>query len=369
MIQVKATGRKKRTRYYETYISKLLKQISPDNGITSNSKQQLNSTLCNITRLISDKVTELTGIARKKTISEKEIINAINILFSPDLAKSMIGMCNQALENYAVEEFEKGSTRQERAGIIFPPSVAEKHIRNFGASKIMVSNAAPVALAAAMECLAGEILENGSLSAKQKKRVRITIRDLEIGIRTDDEISKFFDEHKIEFLGGGVIPYIHPNLLVKKARRQNINKVKKTHRYRPGTVSVREIRRFQKTSNCLTLAKFPFEKYTRDILQKLEVESEQPLKVSRDVFTSLQHFVEQQIVSLLKKSGLMAIHAGRVKLLASDIDIVRTILNGSSKIETHSQPLSSSDYIIPEFHVWKEIHILNNNVDLKVSAQ
>ena len=150
MIQVKATGRKKRTRYYETYISKLLKQISPDNGITSNSKQQLNSTLCNITRLISDKVTELTGIARKKTISEKEIINAINILFSPDLAKSMIGMCNQALENYAVEEFEKGSTRQERAGIIFPPSVAEKHIRNFGASKIMVSNAAPVALAAAI---------------------------------------------------------------------------------------------------------------------------------------------------------------------------------------------------------------------------
>ena len=36
-------GLKKKNRYFETYISKVLKQVSIGNGITSNSKQQLNS--------------------------------------------------------------------------------------------------------------------------------------------------------------------------------------------------------------------------------------------------------------------------------------------------------------------------------------
>lgn len=331
---------KKRTRYYETFVFKLLKQISPDSGITANSKQQLNSTLCNITRIISDTAHELTEIAKKRTISEKEIINSVNILFLPDLAKSMIGMCNQALENYAVENDEKCFNRQERAGIIFPPSVAEKYLRNFGLSKMLVNNAAPVALAAVVECLAGEILENGSLSAKQKKRVRLTIRDLEIGVRTDNEICRFFDQHVISFLGGGVIPYIHPSLLIKKSRCRDT----KSLRYLPGTVSLREIRRFQKTSNCLTLAKLPFERYTR---AKLNHSS---LKVSKDVFITLQYFVEQRIISLLKKASMMAVHAGRVKLNPSDIYLVRLFEDGSDQ---RSKTDEKHTETIPDFQEWK----------------
>jgi len=359
------TGKKKRTRFYEIYISKLLKQVAGDNGITANSKQQLNSILCSITRIISLKVNSLTEMAKKRTMSEKEVNNAIRILFLGDLANGMIVMCNQAVENYREDESGKGVTRQERAGITFPPSVAEKYLRNFGYSKTMVSNTAPVALATAVEYLAGEILEDAALCAKQKKRVRITIRDLEIGVRTDSEINTFFEDNKLSFLGGGVVPYIHPSLLVKRARRRKSKKSigKRPHRYRPGTVSVREIRRFQKSSNCLTLAKFPFEKYTRAIVQNLGDDKEEKVKISKNVFLTLQYFVEQSIVSLLHKAYKAAIHAGRVKLVVSDIEFIQGL--ESTPEEPHAKPLAVKDDT--DRDVVKEFDLADANHDGVIS--
>ena len=73
-IQQKAVAKKKKTRFFETYIAKVLKQVSETNGITSNAKQQLNSILCIISKIISTSVTNLTEIAKKKTLSEKEVI-------------------------------------------------------------------------------------------------------------------------------------------------------------------------------------------------------------------------------------------------------------------------------------------------------
>ena len=57
---------KKRNHFFEIYISKVLKQISPQNGITLNAKQQLNSFLCILLKEISSMVSELTKISKKK---------------------------------------------------------------------------------------------------------------------------------------------------------------------------------------------------------------------------------------------------------------------------------------------------------------
>ena len=203
----------------------------------------------------------------------------------------------------------------------------------------MVSSNAPIALAAAIEYLAGEILENASVFAKQNKRVRITIRDIEMGVRTDSEINSFFTKNNVSFLGGGVVPYIHPSLLVKRSRRRKIKKPegKRVHRYRPGTVSIREIRRFQKTSNCLTLARSPFERYTRSIIQKI-LGGGIRIKVSKSVFLALQYFVEQQVLSMIQKAYMAAIHSGRVKLKVKDIEFISSI-EGNKSIEEQGKTL------------------------------
>ena len=326
----KDRAKKKKSRFFETYISKVLKQVSESNGITSNSKQQLNSALCLISRIIARTAITLTEMAKKKTMSDKEIKNALLIILPGQLAANAIIEGQKAVLHFEKDVNEKGTSRQQKAGILFSPAIVEKFLRNFGYSKVMVTSQAPVYLAGALEYLTSEILENASVSAKDNKRIRINIRDLEMGVRNDTELNMFFTSNSISFLGGGVTPFIHPSLLVKKNRAKKRPKNptdgdKKKHRFRPGTVCIREIRRFQKISNCLTFAKFPFEKFVRQVVT---THNTTPMKISKDVFIVLQYFIEQQITSLLRNANFAAIHAGRVKLLPVDIDFVHAISSG-----------------------------------------
>jgi hypothetical protein len=51
--------------------------------------------------------------------------------------------------------------------------------------------------------------------------------------------------------------------------------VKKPHRFRPGTVALREIRRYQKSTELL-IRKLPFQRLVREIAQDFKVSSEIP---------------------------------------------------------------------------------------------
>jgi histone H3/H4 len=316
--------KKKKSHLFETYISKVLKQVSEKSGITSNSKQQLNSALYIITKSISTMVLNLTEISKKKTLSDKEVSNAVKIIFSGDLSVNAIHEGCKSVDKFNTIS-SNGSSRQGKAGIIFPPSITEKFLRNFGYSKIMVTSSAPVFLAAILDYLVAEILTLATKSAMTNKRIRITIRDLEMSIRGDVELSCLFDKLDLSFVGGGVLPYIHPYLITKKQRKKkklvdDISGIKKSHRFRPGTVAIREIKKFQKTSNCLIFARFPFERFVRSI-----VNINNNIKISKDVFVILQYYIEQYIVSILKDANYAAIHTGRVKLMSSDIKFICNI--------------------------------------------
>ena len=51
------------------------------------------------------------------------------------------------------------SERKNKSNIIFPPSIVEKFLRNFGNTKVMVTSAAPIFFAAVLEYLCYEILD------------------------------------------------------------------------------------------------------------------------------------------------------------------------------------------------------------------
>jgi histone H3/H4 len=332
--------KKKRPRYFETYIAKILKTVSSTNGIASNAKQQLNSAIKILAKIIAEKCHNITQITKKKTMSTKEVEASLSVVLSGQLLQQTIEYSKQSVESFMSGDVNKGTSRQSKANIIFPPSTSEKFLRDFGYSKIMVTSSAPVYLASALEFITTLILTKASDTAKLSKHVRINIRDLEMAMRNNEDLSKVFNDNNITFLGGGSVPYIHPVLRVKKPKRKKVVKIdpqegvdtgKKPHRFRPGTVSLREIKKFQKMSNCLTLAKFPFEKFVRDIVLSLTVSSETTMKISKDVFTVLQYFIEQQIVDILRNSNLAAIHANRVKLMPNDINFIMNLRNGNSK--------------------------------------
>lgn len=325
--------RKKKSRFFESYIPRILNQVS-ENNINTNAKQQLNTILCQICKEFCDKATELTEYAGKKTISNKEIKNSLKLLLDGELLCQAIKEGDDAVGRY--NEFNQtkvtlgarlpAHSRTMKAEIIFPPSIMEKFLRRFGHSKSYLTENAPVFLAAVIEYIAVEILNVSSLQAQESSKSRITVRHMELGIRNDPDFSRLFERLNLKFLGSGFTPGIHKELLVKKkikkkSKEEKDEKTKKAHRYKPGTVALKTIKKYQKTGK-LMLARNPFERLVRSIFDEGEIEKK---KISKDVFTVLQYHVEQKIIQTLRLANLITIHGKRTKLSDKDILLARFI--------------------------------------------
>jgi len=96
--------------------------------------------------------------------------------------------------------------------------------------------------------------------------------------------------------------------------------VKKPHRYRPGTVALREIRRYQKSTDLL-IRKLPFQRLVREIAQDFKTD----LRFQSSAVAALQEASEAYLVGLFEDTNLCAIHAKRVTIMSKDIQLARRI--------------------------------------------
>ena len=96
--------------------------------------------------------------------------------------------------------------------------------------------------------------------------------------------------------------------------------IKKPHRYRPGTVALREIRKYQKSTELL-IRKLPFQRLVREIA--LNYKSD--LRFQTQAILALQEACEAYIVKLFEDTNLCAIHAKRVTIMAKDMILARRI--------------------------------------------
>lgn len=96
---------------------------------------------------------------------------------------------------------------------------------------------------------------------------------------------------------------------------------KKPHRFRPGTVALRNIRKHQKKSD-LIIPRLPFKRLVREVLQEFIDDN---VRVSEDAYLMLQHYVEASIISYYQNSLLAAIHADRTRLQPKDMGLVSRI--------------------------------------------
>ena len=108
--------------------------------------------------------------------------------------------------------------------------------------------------------------------------------------------------------------------------------VKKPHRYRPGTVALREIRRYQKSVDLL-IPKRPFQRLLKDITynswyQLKEMKRTQLDKMHRMQFATvnaIQEASEATLVGLFEDTNLCAIHAKRVTIMEKDLKLAMRI--------------------------------------------
>ena len=103
--------------------------------------------------------------------------------------------------------------------------------------------------------------------------------------------------------------------------------VKKRYRYRPGTVALKQIRQYQKSTELL-IRKLPFQRLVREIASDSEV-IKSPLcgkvRFQSAAIMALQEASEAYLVGLFEDSNLCAIHAKRVTIMPKDIQLARRI--------------------------------------------
>jgi histone H3 len=96
--------------------------------------------------------------------------------------------------------------------------------------------------------------------------------------------------------------------------------IKKAHRYRPGTVALREIRRYQKSTDLL-IRKAAFQRLVREVAQDFRAD----LRFQSSAILALQESGEAYLVGLFEDTNMCAIHAKRKTILPKDMQLARRI--------------------------------------------
>eukprot|EP00804_Cyclotella_cryptica_P027668 CCRYP_010288-RA/>CCRYP_010288-RA protein AED:0.07 eAED:0.00 QI:0/-1/0/1/-1/0/1/0/122 len=100
------------------------------------------------------------------------------------------------------------------------------------------------------------------------------------------------------------------------------------HCYHPGTVALRKIHRYQKSTDLL-IRKVPFQCFAREVLQDLNRPGSYPhFAVERFQASSLlanKETVEAFSVGLFEDANLCAIHARRVTIMPKDMQLALKI--------------------------------------------
>lgn len=105
---------------------------------------------------------------------------------------------------------------------------------------------------------------------------------------------------------------------------------KKPHRFRAGTVALREIRKFQKSFDLL-LPKAPFRRLIKEMVNDVSTErhlgTAKITRVTEDGYLALQEAAEAYIVQFFQMTNRFAIHGKRVTLTRDDAKLYHDVNN------------------------------------------
>ena len=118
----------------------------------------------------------------------------------------------------------------------------------------------------------------------------------------------------------------------KAARKQLLNKrgTKPPHCYRPGTVALREIRRFQKSTDLLLLKK-PFGSLVKELTQDITAKAiekgfpENDYRYQGKAMLASQEAAEARLTEMFHDTQLAANHAKRVTIKPEDIQLANKL--------------------------------------------
>ena len=116
--------------------------------------------------------------------------------------------------------------------------------------------------------------------------------------------------------------------LYNKDGKPNAGRVRKPRRYRSGTLALREIRKYQRTSDLL-IRKLSFQRIVREIMYNTLKKPD--LRITPDALLALQEAAEAYLVNMFDDVNLIAIHGKRQTIMVKDIKIWKRLTNSNLK--------------------------------------
>ena len=296
--------RKKKTRYFEHHIRKILKEIAPERDLTQHAKVQLNDLAMITCKLIKQKMLSVLYSSRKRTITSLEIEASIKLLFIGQLSQKLQDegkkCVQQYIDNSKTKEL-KGQSRHSKAEILIPPSILERILRT---EMFQMGFSAPIFLAGVIEYFLAQILQ---LSVLVSKNIRITIHDIENGIKSDRELSSYMASQQIYLFESGIVPFIHPDI----RQRSGPNDKK----------SIKIMTRLQESQGHIFPKRF-FDNLCKHFITLLYPD----IRFQKGCFVYLQDYIEKWIVDILQYTNILTIYSKKSRVTASDIELVISIM-------------------------------------------
>lgn len=109
--------------------------------------------------------------------------------------------------------------------------------------------------------------------------------------------------------------------LAERAAKVTNKKTARPRRWRPGTVALREIRRYQRSANLL-INKTSFHCLVTEIASDV---FQRDYRFQSTAVLALQEASEAHLIGLFEDSNLCALHAKRVTLMRKDMQLARRI--------------------------------------------
>lgn len=122
--------------------------------------------------------------------------------------------------------------------------------------------------------------------------------------------------------------------VIDVGNRAAVSGIKRAHRWRPGTVALREIRRYQKSTELL-IKKAPFQRVVREIADEFK----ESLRFEKGAIEALQHGAEAYMIEFLEKANVVATEDGRTTLSLKDVRTAKKLL-GLTSIRDEGPPLA-----------------------------
>ncbi len=141
--------------------------------------------------------------------------------------------------------------------------------------------------------------------------------------------------------------------------------VKRKIRFRPGTVAIREIKRYQRTTD-LILPRASFQRFLREVALGINGQ----IRFQATAIMAIQEAVESYLVGLFEDAQLCAIHAKRITLMKKDMDLARRIRGESFKDHRDLQPKDGTEqfYSLPYYTNQREQKVQSEVIRDKITG-